>query len=98
MHAITSGDLVYPDPVMHPNLHDMHINPPPYHLPQPSLQNQNFSAEGPRNGQSEQDMERFIDIFLQVRHHLHEASTPLMEQNILPYLSLLTQKQYCNMV
>ena len=67
MHAITRGDLVYPDPIMHTNLHEMHINPQGYHIPQPSLQNPTFSSsEGHRNGQSEQDMERFIDIFLQV--------------------------------
>ena len=85
MHAITSGDLVYPDPMMHPNLHDMHINPPPYHLPHPSLQNQNFiGAEGPRNGQSEQDIERFIDIFLQVRQSRFSSITSVVKPRCTP--------------
>ena len=66
MHAITSGDLVYPEPIMQPTpgMHDLHAHPQPY-LPQPNSQNFG-TGEGLRHGQSEQDMERFIDIFLQV--------------------------------
>lgn len=88
MHAITSGELVYPDPIMQPSIgmHEMHLNPSEY-LSQPSQQNFG-SSDSQRPAQNEQDMERFIDIFLQVE--------TLLSAPFCHYLFVLGLQELCS--
>jgi len=72
MHAMTSNDLMYPDPHMpQPLSPSMQHNLSQEYL----LDGYGDGGEGLANGQSEQDMEKFINTFLQVvytiaQHHV----------------------------